>query len=209
MKCFVITLLILSSSLAFSARDERLLIKCLGAEEKRFHLNKDTGPLYELNQRLISEMIQIPIAELSNQDYVEICNKNSFSASWKLLELSIRKGKDIFQLPPSVSGTQRSISEGMISEYMEVTKDIFLSFMTSIQALAPSATCLKEEIPQLDNFFNDIKYLQEDVDIKQIFRGRDIKIFQRLKDYPQAFGRCKERLKKKLKSSSKPAPKKS
>ena len=209
MKCFVITLLLLTTSLAYGAKDKRLLVKCLGDEEKRFHLNKDTGPLYELNQRLISEMVQIPSAELSNADFEEICNKNSFSSSWKLLELSIRKGKDIFQLQPSVTGIQRSVSEGMISDYMEATKEIFLSFVTSIQSLAPSATCLKEEIPQLDAFFTDIKYLQEDVDIKQIFRGRDVKIFQKLKDYPQAFGRCKERLKKKLKSSSKPAPKKS
>lgn len=209
MKCFVISLLLLSSSLAFGTKDERLLLKCLGAEEKRFHLNKDTGPLYDLNQRLISEMIQIPSAELTNEDYAEICGRNSFSSSWKLLELSISKGKTIFHLPASVTGVQRSISQSMIEDYVNASKEIFLNFMTSIQTLAPSADCLKEEIPQLDAFFTDIKYLQEDVNIQQIFRGRDVKIFQKLKDYPQAFQRCKERLKKKLKSSSKPAPKKS
>lgn len=209
MKCMVIASLLLLSFTSQAARDERQLLMCLGEEEKKFHLKKDTGPLYDLNQRLISEMIQIPKAELTAEDYAEICSKSTFSASWKLLELSITRGNKIFHLPSDVTGTQRSISQSMIDDYIEGSKELFLTFVSQIQALAPTADCLKEEIPALNNFFTDIKYLQEDVDIQKIFRGRDVKIFQKLKDYPQAFSRCRERLKKKLKSESKPAAKKS
>jgi hypothetical protein len=209
MKCFVITTFMLLSLTAHATRDERQLIKCLGEEEKKFHLKKDTGPLYDLNQRLISEMLQIPKAELDTEYFNEMCGKNSPSPALKLLELSIRHGDDIFMVPDSVVGSQRSVAEGMIDDYIESTKEIFLSFMTQIQALAPSADCLKVEIPEIDAFFTDIKYLQEDVDMKKIFAGRDAKIFQKLLRYPQAFERCQARIKKKLKSASKPAAKKS
>lgn len=209
MKWFVISSLFLLSFNALATRDERQLLKCLGEEEKKFHLKKDTGPLYDLNQRLISEMIQIPKAELDAEFYNEMCDKNSPSPALKLLELSIRNGKETFDVPPEVQGSQREMAQGMIDDYLESTKEIFLNFMTQIQAIAPSASCLKEEIPQIDAFFTDIKYLQEDVDMKKIFAGRDVKIFNKLLGYPQAFDRCRARIKKKLKSESKPAAKKS
>lgn len=208
MKCSVMIALFLFSFSSWSARNERQLLKCLGQEEKKFHLNKDTGPVYDLNQRLISEMIQIPKAELTTETFNEICANPGFSPSWKLLELSISQGKAIFQVnePDRI---RRQMNQGMIEDYIEATREILLNFITQIQAQAPSANCLKEEIPQLDAFFTDIKYLQEDVDMKAIFGKRDVRIFQKLKDYPQAFERCRARLKKKLKSASKEAAKKS
>lgn len=209
MKCIVMASLFIFSLPALAQHNERQLIKCLGEEEKAFHKNKELGPIYELNQRLIAEMIQIPHAELDDLAYTEMCKTKNASASLKLLELSIRRGSEIFDMPKSVSGIQRSVAEGMIVDYVEATKDIFLGLMTSIQTLAPSASCIKEEIPEVDSFFSDIKYLQEDVDMKKIFAGRDAKIFRKLLGYKAAFKRCQARIKKKLKSESKAAPKKS
>ena len=203
MKCFVITFIFLQALTSFAARDERQLLKCLGNEEKKFHLKKETGPLYDLNQRLISEMVQIPQTELNQEAFKIICGQSEVSPSLKLLELSITKGKGIFDVPSTLSSAQKSITTGMIDDYLEATTEIFLNFITQIQSQAPSAECLKEEIPLLNSFFTDIKYLQEDVDIKKIFAGREVKIFKKLKDYPQAFERCRERIKKKLKSESK------
>lgn len=178
------------------------ILKCLGEEEKRFHLKKEGGPVYDLNQRLIAEIVQIPRVALDQESYREICSGNKFSESWKLLELSIKKGKSIFVLPANLSGMQKSITEEMIADYVEQTREILLNFITQIQAQAPTATCLKEEIPQLDAFFTEIKYLQEDVDMKTLFEGKDRKIFDRLKNYPLAFEKCRARIKKKAKSES-------
>lgn len=209
MKCLVITGLFCLSLPLLAVRDERQLLKCLGAEEKQFHLKKETGPLYDLNQRMISEMIQIPKAELDQEYFDQICSKDSYSPSLILLELSIKKGPEIFNVPDSLGKAQKQMAVGMVDDYIEATKEIFLNLITQIQAQAPSPTCLKEEIPELDNFFSDIKYLQEDVDMKAIFAKRDVKIFRKLKSYPQAFDKCRERIKKKLKSESKAADKKS
>ncbi len=209
MKCLVIISIMFLTTSLWAGRNERQLLKCLGAEEKQFHLKKKLGPLYDLNQRLISEMIQIPKAELSPEDFKQICETANESPSWKLLELSISKGSSVFKIPGSELGKQDQIAQGMIDDYLEITNEIFLNFMTQIQATAPSPDCLEKEIPQLKDFFSDIKYLQEDVDIKKIFGGREVLIFQKLKNYPEAFERCRERIRKKLKSASKAGPKKS
>lgn len=190
------------------ARDGQIL-KCLGEEEKRFHLKKEVGPVYDLNQRLIAEMIQIPKIEIDPDNYLEICAGQKFSESWKLLEHSIKYGKEMFIIPSDVQGMQREMTKGMIDDYVEATREILLTFIAQIQTISPTPTCLKEEVPELDKFFNEIKYLQEDVDLKVIFEGRDKTIFERLKNYPLAFEKCRARLRKKPKSESTPAPKKS
>lgn len=206
MKCLVIIWGLLALSPAFA---QKQLLKCLGEEEKRFHLEKRTGPVYDLNQKLVGEMIQIPNAEIRPEYLKEICSPRNFSVSWKLLEYSITKGKDLFQIPRKVTGMQKEVALGMIQEYVEITRDTLLNFITAIQAEAPSAGCLKEEIPQLEQFFIEIKYLQEDVDLKQVFDGTDKKIFDHLKNYPKAFQRCRARLiKKKAKSGSVPEARK-
>ncbi len=190
------------------ARDGQIL-KCLGEEEKRFHLKKETGPVYDLNQRLIAEMIQIPRIELDPDDYLAICAGQKFSESWKLLEHSIKRGKEMFLIPDDVIGMQREMTKGMIDDYVEATREILLTFISQIQTISPTPTCLKEEVPELDKFFTEIKYLQEDVDMKVIFKGRDKTIFEKLRNYPLAFEKCRARLKKKPKSSSTPRAKKS
>lgn len=192
-----------------ASRNDRQILKCLGEEEKRFHLKKEVGPVYDLNQRLIAEMVQIPNIEITPEDYLKVCTGQKFSESWKLLEQSIVKGKDLFIIPKSVTGMQREIEAGMIDDYVEATKEILLSFISQIQSQSPTPTCLKERIPELDQFFTEIKYLQEDVDMQAIFKGKDLKIFEKLKNYPLAFEKCRALLKKKVKPSSKPARKKS
>jgi hypothetical protein len=208
MKCFFLILCSLLSWSAAARKMDRQILRCLGDEERRFHLKKELGPLYDLNQRLIAEMVQIPDVEITTHDLNIICKSQNFSESWKLLQQSIIKGKDLFVLPPSLTGTQRSITKSMIDDYVEATREILLNFISQIQASAPSASCLQEEIPMLDNFFREIKYLQEDVEMKVLFKGKDQKIFEKLKNYPRAFDRCRERLKKKPKSGSTDAARK-
>lgn len=199
MKVFLTLVLFLS----FEARAANALLMCLGGEEKRLHQDKNTGPIYDLNQRITSEMIQIPDVMINAEDYRSVCQSKRFSESWKLLELSLRKGKKLFVIPASISGLQRSITEGMIEDYVEASKEILLNFISQIQTLSPTPDCLLQEIPELNRFFTEIKYLQEDIDIKKIMAGKDEKIFDKIKDYPTAFQRCRDRLKKKTKSESK------
>jgi hypothetical protein len=202
MKWFVIVLIF--SNLAFARTSE--LIKCLGAEEKIFHLKKETGPSYELNQRLIAELVQISNTTMTPEALKAICS-SSKGVSWKLLELSLTKGKNIFHIPKDVTGGQRQVTEGMVEGYILASKEIFLAVLTQIQALAPSPDCLTQEYPELIPFFLDLKYLQEEVDTEKLFKGRAEKIFNKLQTYPEAIKRCQTRLKKKLKPESTAPPK--
>lgn len=200
MKYLVIFLFTVISVQLYGAEGD--ILKCLGDEEKRFHLKKETGPVYDLNQRLISELIQIPRIQLNRDDYLAACAGNKFSESWKVLELTIKKGKKIFHIPSDLKGMERGMAEGMIDDYIEASKEILLTFISQIQAQSPTPSCLKEEIPELDKFFFEIKYLQEDVDIRQIFEKSENQIVDKLKNYPLAFEKCRARLKKKAKSGS-------
>lgn len=206
MKCLVILFVFISFGPAWSKDSE--LLKCLGKEERRLHVSKKTGPLYDLNQRLISEMVQIPQAEFNPAFLKQICAAGSFSESWKLLEVSIKNGKELFTVPNSLKGMQGEVTLSMINDYLDSTREILISFINAIQMVSPTPACLKEEIPELDAFFYEIKYLQEDVDLKRIFQGKDQKIFDQLKGYSTAFDRCRVRLKKKAKSGSVPDAKK-
>ena len=129
------------------------ILKCLGGEEKRFHLKKEQGPVYDLNQKLMSELIQIPDVEVNDQDLKTICQDKNFSESWKLLELSIKKGKELFVVSPKLAGMQLQMTNGMIDDYVEATREILLGFISQIQTASPTPTCLKEEVPELNNFF--------------------------------------------------------
>lgn len=193
------------ASLNSEARDQDLL-KCLGSEEKAYHLKKETGPNYDLNQRLMAEVIQIPNAAVEPEALKDICQREN--VAWKLLQLSIVRGKSLFQFPRGLGGMQKQMTMGMIDDYLEVTREILLSYIGQIQAESPTPTCLEEEIPALKPFLIDIKYLQEDVDVKQLFAKRDIKIFDQLKGYKEFFQRCRDRLKKKAKPVSTAEPKK-
>jgi hypothetical protein len=206
MKSWLILIFTLSPLIAMARSSE--LLRCLGNEEKRLHLKKEIGPLYDLNQRLISEIVQIPNVEMTKVDFHDICSRKRPSESLHLLYLTIHKGKSLFEIPVGLSGMSRSMTKGMIDDYVDASKEIFLNFITQIQTTAPTPNCLKEEVPELDTFFTDIKYLQEDVDMKAIFRGRDETIFNKLLTYSEAFKKCQARLKKKLKPSSKAVDKK-
>lgn len=207
MKWIVISCLFSIYSLAQARTTDRQLLKCLGEEEKRFHLAKETGPIFDLNQRLINEMLQIPKVELNHETYQYICGTKGYE-SLRLLSSSITKGKNIFVIPNDVTGMQKSMTQGMIDDYTEVTKEILLSLIAQIQTLSPTPHCLEEEVPGLSQFFSDIKHLQEDVDIQEIFKKHEQKILKSIEKYPNAFYRCRERLKKKLKSESKSEAKK-
>jgi hypothetical protein len=177
------------------------LLKCLGEEERQYHLKKETGPNYDLNQRLIAEMVQVPNAGVKAELSQEICQARGFQ-SLRLLQLSLKQDKNLFVIPESVSGMQRQITEGMIDDYVEASKEILINYVTQIQAQAPGPNCLSEEIKGLDKLFLEIKYLQEEVETSAIFKNRDLKILDQLKNYRSHFRRCQDRLKKKAKSGS-------
>jgi hypothetical protein len=204
MKWFVITIFFVSMDV-WSKANSPLLV-CLGSEEKKFHLLKTQGPIYELNQRLISELVQIPSVRIDTNDLKHLCDKSSKSPSVKLLSLVLSRGEKLFKIDTDIPESQKLISQSMIKDFVEISREIFLNFVSSIQSVAPTPNCLEQEIPSLKNLYKDLKYLQDEVETKKLFEGKENVIFERLQNYQKSFQRCRERTKKKLNSGSSPAP---
>ncbi len=195
MKWFLL-LFLLSPSYLFSRTHD--LLKCLGDEEKKLHLTKTTGPTYELNQKLIAEIVQIPQLQISAFNLNKIC-QSSLGPSWKLLELSLFEGEKLFI--NNETGMQKNINESMIKDYLEASREILLYLISSIQALSKDPNCLTKNFPSLNEFYVDLKYLQEEVSTEKIFEGREKKIFKNLKKYQKTLKKCQAETRKKSNSS--------
>jgi len=195
-------LFLLSASSVFSRTHD--LLKCLGQEERKLHLSKTTGPTYELNQKLIAEIIQIPHVQITETHLKEICD-SSFGPSWKLLELSLFEGDKLFI--NNETGMQKNINESMIKEYLEASREILLGLISSVQTLSKDPNCLIKNFRSLDEFYVDLKYLQEELSSEKIFQGREKKIFKDLKKYQKILKKCQVETKKK-RNSSPTAPRK-
>jgi Mor family transcriptional regulator len=195
---WLLMLILISPGTTFAVREQSLL-KCLGEEEKALHLKKDLGPTYDLNQKLISEVIQIPKVKIQDSILSSICR--SKSPSWKLMEYSLIQGKALF-LTVSDESLDSSINQSMINDYLDSTREIFIQVINQIQAISPSPDCLEKELPELASFFSDLKYLQEEMSLEKIFNGKIKKILKSLRRYPEAIKNCQERIRKTTKPSS-------
>lgn len=183
---FIYILLLLFSLPTWSSSQG--ILRCLGLEEARFHKNKETGPLFNLNQKLISELVQIPGLRINQVDYRRICGQGNESLN--LLEQILIQGKSLFI--NTQEGMRRSITQGMIDDFVIGSKEIFLNFVSQIQMISPSADCLNKHIPALPKLLEEIKYLEDEVDIQKIFGKKDLAIFRRLQDYPVYFKACEK-----------------
>lgn len=201
-------MIIFGNFISKASSQNKDILKCLGNEEKSFHKMKKSGPIYELNQKLIAEIIQIPELQLKSDFFSLICLKSQESPSLNLLEYSVLRGEMIFSASKESTELQKSMSKSMTQDYLESSREILLSLISSIQTLSPTPHCLEENFPELKDFFVELKYLQEDYDLSKIFKGKEADIFKMIKHYPNIFKGCQKRLKKKLKSSSTEEPKK-
>lgn len=162
------------------------ILRCLGIEEARMHENKENGPLFHLNQKLISELVQIPGLRINQVDYRRICGQGN--ESLKLLEQILIQGKSLFI--NTQQGMRKSITDGMIEDFIISSKEIFLNLISSIQMISPTPHCLNQHIPELPKLLEKIKYLEDEVEIQKIFGNKDLEILKKIQDYPLYFKNC-------------------
>ncbi|HLT23130.1 MAG TPA: hypothetical protein VKZ84_06795 [Bacteriovoracaceae bacterium] len=183
---FIYIMLLLFSLPSWS--NSQGILRCLGLEEAKLHENKVSGPLYNLNQKLISELVQIPGVRINQVDYRRICGQGN--ESLKLLEQILIQGKSLFI--NTQQGMQKTITQEMIDDFTILSKEIFLNFLAQVQMISPTPHCLNEHIPALPKLMEQIKYLEDEVDIQKIFGKKDLAIFRQLQDYPLYFKACEK-----------------
>ena len=151
------------------------LLKCLAQEEALYHKRKNqkSGPYYKLNQTIISEVIQLPESvSLSSRDENKICNALLSDRSIFFLKMI---NLDANKLKTSKVRTEEpnryAIDMMAIDHLHNKSFSILLKFVLDIQKLAKDPNCIYKKIPQLKDFMNKARYIEEDIGIKKIFNG--------------------------------------
>ncbi|WP_034729823.1 hypothetical protein [Bacteriovorax sp. BSW11_IV] len=195
-------LILLSFSLSLHTLASGTIIECLGREELVLHKKKSTGPLYKLNQYFIIEASALQKLSLKEKYFEKICGKGiKNSPSLGLLYYGLTEGVSIFQpVDVELAPSNRFLLTEM-GRLIDSLPLIFFDYLSQIQAQAPSAACLKTEIPQLATLFHEYRYIGEDLDKDWIkTKNKEVTfIFSKLHQLKDIFAACEKREKDKEK----------
>lgn len=171
------------------------LMRCLGAEEKLFHQQKNVGPTYDLNQRLIGELIQINGVEASNMLAKKMCSPGS-SPSLELLEAMIMEPKSWYKFKKLDKGLEANIAQELVKELNSSIPEIFLNYLAQLQGLAPNAECLIHHVPGLRELNEQVKWLQEEEELTVLTgqKKRMASIFKSVKKIDSVFEKCRQEM---------------
>ena len=209
MRCLLFTVLLLTPlALKAKAPPSRLLV-CLGSHEKEFHKKKAHGAFYDLNQRLISELLQTQAVDGSPALIGRVC-KPGMRASVHVLEAMLLDPRGWYVLKPDAS----DLTKELLKEIIQETPQIFLNFLGALQTEAPTPDCLNRHIEGLADLNEEVKWLEDEIDINKITgkKTRLMKIFAGIQRSDEIFAVCakelallKEKSKKRDKAAGKPS----
>lgn len=167
MKYFLFVLIL--SSFQLYANDT--VLKCLGHEEKIYHQKKVAGARYQLNQKLISELVQLSKTIVFQKDTKELICKNRTSSSIKLLHVLIKDGaKSMYSAAPKLDVVQLSSDKKSIRELLNRSRYTFVRFINDLQTQVRKPNCIVNKIPQLRDFYYKSRYTIEDVGLKKLIK---------------------------------------
>jgi hypothetical protein len=178
------------------------LLHCLAKEENELHKEKNTGPMYRLNQEFINELATSNDINLKRIYIDEICQSKKHSPSVALLRLLLLKEADIYDLSLSgVDPSLKSFKMNYINEFQKQVPRILIQFLSSLQAEMATPHCLEKAIPELKDFNDKLKYLEEDLSTHEVLKDKKKieSIFLKLQDLQKIKLACEEKAKLKAK----------
>ena len=171
MKYFLL-ILTLITSLNSIASDNYLLF-CLGQEEKIIHQKKQSGAYNKLNREMISELLQLPKTVKLNDKYLEVvCDKNNSFKSLSLLKFILLRGNTFYSSVDTNSIKEYAIDMRLIKQLKIDSIKLLIIFINAIQAESPKVDCLQKKIPELRVFYQNGRYLLEDVGFKDLIENK-------------------------------------
>lgn len=203
MRWILVLSLLSVSAWARSPRPASRLLVCLGAQEKAFHKQKATGAFYDLNQRLISELLQTQGVDGTPALLAQICKKTERS-SIDLLEAMLLDPNGWYVIKTGTTGLTRELMKEMAS----TAPEMLLTFLSALQTEAPTPDCLEKHIPGLKALNEEVKFLQEEMDLSKITnkKSRLSKIFAGIQRSEEIFAVCaSEKSKKTDKGAGNPS----
>lgn len=175
-----------------SSSDKSVLLHCLGAEEKFYHAKKRLGALYDLNQRMIGEILQVPGLEGAADVLRDAC-KPGEATSLVVLEAILLHPNEWYAVAQGHQLGEVSIMTELLKEIIIGAPEMFLTFLGQLQSEAPTPDCLEKQIPGLKELYSDVKWLQEDVDPSKLVgnKGRLRYILRTIRDPEVIFAKCR------------------
>ena len=170
------------------------ILQCLGMEEMILHRKKVRGPIYDLNQKLISEVSSGNLMKVKESIIKEICLGTDFSPSVNFLRNLLLKGKTIYEFDrenEKIFRLQKAATETL----QQKVPNLFFSYLISLQSLTNRADCLYKAIPEFNYFIQRFRYLQEEINPQKLLNEKDkiAIIFERLKKIEKVIRKCNKK----------------
>jgi hypothetical protein len=169
------------------------ILVCLAQEELALHKSKNHGPVYNLNQTLVNQIAMIPKLIVSQENINRICHNKKYGPSLSLLRLILINDGNIFTIKKDSAG--HGLAVGQLGSFIESAPHIMFDYLNEIQALMPYAQCLKDEIPEVQYFYDRYKYLEEDLSGNQLIQNKDKlnAIFKKLNQLEEVIDNCRKK----------------
>ena len=165
---------------------------CIGGEEDKIHQANIGGPLYWLNQELISELSFISDLKIQEDYFHDICPGKNFAPSLNFLQHLLERREAIFVLPKDK--IKRAQHEGLIEELLEKAPQLFFQYLSLLQGQSPNAKCLSSKIPEISSVLNDYLHLQAEstYHFYQQNSHQVGAIFRKLRNFDQIYKSCEK-----------------
>ena len=146
-----------------SAPSQANVLKCLGTEESYIHKNKIGGAFKALNQAMIGELILLGKSLYVGPSLEEkLCSKSTIFPSFVLLEKILLEGGRILSRKEKLSSVQDFSNRQTLRTLEQNIFDIFIDFLTKLQAEVNDPHCLTRQYPELKTFFFRAQHVYEE-----------------------------------------------
>lgn len=208
-KKILILLLCLFTANVFSGRGQITvrpkssvkILKCLGSEEAMYHEKHQAGVFYKLNQKLIGELILLGSVDVKDKYLKQICS-SKVSPAFELLRYIVKKEKALFTYRTN-DPLKKQMAASNTDEFLERLPEVISTFISAIQANAPTPDCLEKYLPGLNKMNYELKYLEAETDRKSIFTPKKLNlIFRGINNITSIFKRCEQDKKRADKNTS-------
>jgi hypothetical protein len=188
-KILLISFLLTLSCFARERVKNQALI-CLGKEEERLHRAKNVGAIYQFNQKMISELIMLKHVTLKPEYVDQICKAKI--PSLEFFTLFAEHSREIFNIEGNLPKNFMLMGLAHIEDLEDRIPDLFNELITIMQSLSEYPHCLKEEMPELESYFYQRTYLEEDISIKDWLKKKKLvpQVARKLKNMDKILKSC-------------------
>src|SRR5690554_815894 len=155
---------------AMPAQPKRYM-RCLALEEAKIHKENAGMVVYRLNQDIIGALVQLRESIFMKSEFVkEVCDAPY--PSIKTLELLMTNEKLFFSRyteDGNIKGL--AVDQAVLEDLRAHSAILFAGFVAKIQASLGRPDCLQKHIPELNRFFEEMRYLQENMGLGKIVKS--------------------------------------